>query len=237
MQHLIFKLENLSKRYKKIHAVNDLSLEGYAGEIIGFLGPNGAGKTTTIRMMTGLIKPDSGTILLNGHDLHQAYEQSMASVGCIIETPYLYESMTGRDHLTLFSSLFNIESQHMKKVIDLSKLGDRLDDKVKTYSLGMKQRLGISIALLKNPKLLILDEPTNGLDPQGIRELRDFLKYLAHEEGVCVFVSSHLLFEMEQLCDRVAILSQGKLIHVQKISHLEPGHTLEDCFMSVMRGV
>lgn len=233
---LVFDINQLSKLYKKKVAVENLSFNGYAGEIVGFLGPNGAGKTTTIKMMTGLIGKSSGRVMICGHDLDESFEQAIACVGAIVETPYLYEHLSGLDNLKLFAKAKQADEAQLQKMINLTKLESRLKDKVKTYSLGMKQRLGIAVALMGNPPLLILDEPTNGLDPVAIRELRDFLKELAHEQGVCLLISSHMLWEMEKLCDRVVIINNGKLIGEVSIQHLkaEDGN-LEDYYIQCIK--
>ncbi|MGL4373816.1 MAG: ABC transporter ATP-binding protein, partial [Turicibacter sp.] len=205
MNHKILEVKNISKRYKKRMAVNGVSFDGYAGEVLGFLGPNGAGKTTTIRMITSLIKSDSGSVEICGHDTKTQYEQAMKQVGAIVETPYLYEYMSGYDNLELFAQLKQVDKERVNEIIQLIGLTNRLSEKVKGYSLGMKQRLGIGVALLAHPKLLILDEPTNGLDPAGIKTMREFLQRIAHEEQVCVLVSSHMLLEMQKMCDRFVI--------------------------------
>lgn len=228
----VFEVQHLQKKYKKKTVVNDLSFSGYKGEIVGFLGPNGAGKTTTIKMMTGLTSKTSGSVTIGGYDLDADFEKAIASVGDIVETPYLYEQLSGIDNLKLFAKAKHVDGAQLNKMINLTKLGDCLNDKVKNYSLGMKQRLGIAVALIANPTLLILDEPTNGLDPIAIRDLREFFKTLAHEEGVCILISSHLLWEMEKLCDRVIIINQGHFIGETSIATiLEEGINLEDYYI------
>lgn len=208
----VFAIENLTKKYKKKTAVADLSFSGQAGKIIGFLGPNGAGKTTTLKMMTGLCSITSGRVTICGYDIKKDFEKAAACIGAVVETPYLYEQMTGWDNLSVFASAKKATRDQRIEMEVLTGLGERLGDKVKNYSLGMKQRLGIAVAMLAGPPLLILDEPTNGLDPIAIRELRVFLKKLAHEEGVCVFISSHMLWEMEKLCDHVIIIDNGRFL-------------------------
>lgn len=209
----VLSVRNLEKTIGGNKLIHSLSFDVRAGEVFGFLGPNGAGKTTTIRMLVGLIKPTGGTIQIGGHDLQQDFVSAMREVGCIVENPELYKYLTGRENLQLFARMSDgISNERIDEVTRLVGLENRIHDKVKTYSLGMRQRLGIAQALLGRPKLLILDEPTNGLDPGGIRELREFVRALAEQEGVAVFISSHLLSEIEMMCDRVAILHQGRCL-------------------------
>jgi ABC-2 type transport system ATP-binding protein len=199
--------------------VDAISIELFPGEVFGFLGPNGAGKTTTIRMLVGLIRPTIGTISICGHDLHEEFEAAMRCVGCIVETPDLYRFMTGRENLEHFARMLGAGKADIERVAALVMLSHRLDQRVGTYSLGMRQRLGIAQALLGNPRLLILDEPANGLDPAGIREIRELLRSLA-ATGMSVFVSSHLLAEIELMCDRVAIIHKGKILREGPVDSL-----------------
>jgi ABC-2 type transport system ATP-binding protein len=193
-------------------------LEVPKGEVFGFLGPNGAGKTTTIRMMVGLMKITEGEILIDGLSITKNFETAIAKVGAIVENPEMYKYLTGYQNLVHFARMSTgVTKERIQEVIRLVALENRIHDKVKTYSLGMRQRLGVAQALLAKPSLLILDEPTNGLDPAGIRELRDYLRKLTQEEGISVVVSSHLLSEMELMCDRVAIIQNGKLVDVRLI--------------------
>ena len=201
------KLEGVSKHFGKRTVVNNLSLETHTGEVFGFLGPNGAGKTTTIKMMVGMINIDEGNISICGADVRKDFEKAMSQVGAIVENPEMYKYMTGMQNL----------QQYARMLVGLS---NRIQEKVSKYSLGMRQRLGVAQALLHHPKILILDEPTNGLDPAGIRQLRDILKNLAHKESICVLVSSHLMSEMQLMCDRVGIIDQGKLIQVKSVEEL-----------------
>src|SRR5581483_92637 len=200
--------------------VEDVSFEVFAGEVFGFLGPNGAGKTTTIRMLVGLIRPTAGRILICGHDVQHQFEQAMRCVGCIVETPDLYRFMTGRENLAHFARMLGAGDDDIARVASLVNLSGRLDQRVGTYSLGMRQRLGIAQAMLGEPRVLILDEPANGLDPAGIREIRELLRELARTRGMSVFVSSHLLAEIELTCDRVAIIHRGRLLRTGTVRDL-----------------
>ncbi|NLC44115.1 MAG: ABC transporter ATP-binding protein [Clostridiales bacterium] len=209
----LLKIENLTKTIKKKKILDSISLTVNSGEIVGFLGPNGAGKTTTIKMVMGLFHITDGYINVCGHDVTKDFESAMKNVGGIVENPDLYKRLTGRENLEYFASMHDgINSENIDSIVELVKMSGRIDDKVKTYSLGMCQRIGIAQALLHNPKLLVLDEPTNGLDPIGIKELRDMLKYLSKEADVGVFISSHLLSEMELMCDRIYIIDNGVII-------------------------
>lgn len=216
----VLTVSQLQKRIRGRLIVKDVSFEVFPGQVFGFLGPNGAGKTTTIRMMVGLIRPTAGTIVIDGHDLRRSPNQALRSVGCIVENPDLYPYLTGWENLNQLAWMQGrAATQRIDEVADLVHLSSRLQDKVGTYSLGMRQRLGIAQALLGNPKLLILDEPTNGLDPAGIRELRLFLKQLAGD-GLSIFISSHLLSEIELLCDHVAIIREGTVVRTGDVRTL-----------------
>ena len=200
--------------------VDDVSFELQRGEIFGFLGPNGAGKTTTIRMLVGLIKPTSGHVTICGFDQRNQFEDAMRCVGCIVENPDLYRFMTGRENLEHFARMLRAPRTEIERVAELVSLAHRLDQRVGTYSLGMRQRLGIAQALLGDPKLLILDEPANGLDPAGIREIRELLRRLATERKMSIFISSHLLAEIELTCDRVAIIHKGRILREGSVREL-----------------
>ena len=212
------KLQGVTKRIKNKKIIDDLSFDVYRGEIFGFLGPNGAGKTTTIRMIVGLMKMFDGDVFICGDSVKKHFEKAIKHVGAIVENPELYKYLSGYDNLKHYARMSKgVQQQRIDEVIELVGLQQRIHDKVKTYSLGMRQRLGLAQALLHNPKVLILDEPTNGLDPQGIREIRDYLKKLAREEGMSVIVSSHLLSEMEMMCDRFGIIQNGRLVDIQNV--------------------
>jgi len=192
--------------------VDSVSFELQQGEVFGFLGPNGAGKTTTIRMLVGLIRPTAGSVRICGYDIQRNFEDAMRCVGCIVENPDLYRFMTGRENLEHFARMLRVPNSEIERVAEAVSLAHRLEQRVGTYSLGMRQRLGIAQALLGNPKLLILDEPANGLDPAGIREIRELLRRLAGEQQMSIFISSHLLAEIELTCDRVAIIHKGRIL-------------------------
>lgn len=217
----VARLQGVTKKIGSKTLVSNLTLDIPPGQIFGFLGPNGAGKTTTIRMMVGLISISSGDVLISGHSIKNNYKEAIASVGAIVENPEMYKFLSGYQNLRQFARMVpGVSKQRIDEVVELVGLGQRIHDKVKTYSLGMRQRLGVAQALLNRPKLLVLDEPTNGLDPQGIRELRDYLRLLCREEGTTVFVSSHLLSEMELMCDSVAIIQNGQLLEVKQLKEV-----------------
>ncbi len=217
----VLQIKGLNKYFGHKKVVDDLNLELYRGEVFGFLGPNGAGKTTTIKMVMSLLQRDSGEILINGYSIDKQYEKAMACVGGIVENPETYQYMTGIQNLRQYARMrAGVTEDRIREVVRIVGLENRINDKVKKYSLGMKQRLGVAQSIMHHPDLLILDEPTNGLDPAGIKELRDILKRLAHEENACVMVSSHLLSEMQLMCDRVGIIADGRLIGVRSVSEL-----------------
>lgn len=218
MTEPIVQLQNLSKTIRGKQLIQQLNIDLYPGQITGFLGPNGAGKTTTIRMMTGLMKPTEGKVLIDGLSLQEHYEEAISKVGVIVENPEMYKFMSGYKNLLHFARMHkNVTKERIQEIVQQVGLEHRIHEKVSTYSLGMRQRLGLAQALLHRPKFLILDEPTNGLDPAGIREFRMYLRKIASEEGVSVFVSSHLLSEIELMCDRVAVIQNGKLIDLRDI--------------------
>ena len=221
---VVLRLRALTRRYGARLAVNGLTLEVRRGEIFGFLGPNGAGKTTTIRMALGLIAPTSGSVEILGEEVATHGARVLPRVGALVETPALYTFMSGRDNLTAVASVLGgVPAGRIDTVLELVNLAGRQRDRVKTYSLGMKQRLGVAIALLQDPELLILDEPANGLDPAGIVEMRDLLRQLA-AAGKTVFISSHVLAEVQQICTRVAIIHLGQLVREASVDELVRGH-------------
>lgn len=214
----VLELKNVTKNIRGRTIIDDLSFTIREGEVFGFLGPNGAGKTTTIRMMVGLMKLSKGDVLICGQSITKEYAKAIKHIGAIVENPELYKFLSGYKNLQQYARMVKgVTKEKIDEVVELVGLTDRIHDKVKTYSLGMRQRLGLAQCLLHDPKVLILDEPTNGLDPAGIREIRDHLKKLTRERGMAVIVSSHLLSEMELMCDRIAILQKGKLIDIQNV--------------------
>ena len=221
---IVLRTNNLTKQYGKRIAVKNLNLEVRRGEIMGFLGPNGAGKTTTIRMALGLIAPTAGSAEILGQEVATHGSRILPRVGALVETPALYLYMSGRNNLRAVASVLGgVPASRIDAVLDLVGLRARQRDRVRTYSLGMKQRLGVAIALLQDPDLLILDEPANGLDPAGIVEMRDLMHRLT-AEGKTVFISSHLLTEVQQICTRVSIINLGELVKVSTIEDLISGH-------------
>ncbi|AEV19213.1 MULTISPECIES: ABC transporter ATP-binding protein [Geobacillus] len=214
-------VKELRKTIRGKEIIKGISFELHEGEVFGFLGPNGAGKTTTIRMLVGLIRPTSGTVAICGYDLHRQFTDAIRQIGCIVENPEMYPYLTGWENLEHFARMMpGIGADRIMEVAKLVGLEQRIHDRVGTYSLGMRQRLGIAQALLGKPKVLILDEPTNGLDPAGIREMRAFIRFLAETEGLSVLVSSHLLSEIQLMCDRVAIMAKGRLLAVDTVERL-----------------
>jgi len=221
MTNVVLKTDNLKKVIGKRTIVSDISMELKAGEIFGFLGPNGAGKSTTIKMIVGLSKITEGDIFVNGCSVKDDFKGAMMNIGCIVENPDMYKYMSGLDNLRIFAKMYKgVDEARINEVVKIVDLERAIKDKVKTYSLGMKQRLGIAQALLHSPKLLILDEPTNGLDPAGIKDMRNLLKKLAKETGLTVLISSHILGEMQQICDRVCIINKGKIITVKTVDEI-----------------
>ncbi|WP_308633864.1 ABC transporter ATP-binding protein [Paenibacillus silvisoli] len=218
MSEAVLSLRNLTKTIGRRNIVDNLTFDIPAGEVFGFLGPNGAGKTTTIRMIVGLISMTKGEAIIKGVSVRSHFELAMTHVGAIVENPEMYKFLTGYQNLVHFARRHNgVTKARIDEVVAMLGLQNRIHEKVKRYSLGMRQRLGVAQAILHRPSLLILDEPTNGLDPAGIRELRDYLRKLTKEEGISVIVSSHLLSEMELMCDRVAIIQSGKLVDIRSL--------------------
>lgn len=221
-RHLALSIKNITKIYGKKKAADHVSFDIHEGEIFGFLGPNGAGKTTVIKSILGFIFPDEGEVSINGYDTKKDYEKAMASVGGIVENPEMYVNLSARKNIEMYARIHgNIPKERIDEVINEVGLSGRSKDPIRKYSLGMKQRIGLAQAMVHKPKLLILDEPTNGLDPTGIHQLRDVLKNYAHEQKGAVMVSSHILSEMQLLCDRVGIINNGKLISVCTMEELE----------------
>jgi len=220
-KQLLIETENLCKSFRGRRIVDGINLKVEEGEIYGFLGPNGSGKTTTIRMLLGLVYPNKGNIYLNGFNIKKDLEKGLLKTGAIVESPSFYSYLSGYDNLKLMANLYQgLPKSRIDEVLEIVNLKDRAKDKVRTYSLGMKQRLGIAMALLNDPKLVILDEPTNGLDPQGMKDIRDLIIRLSKEHGITFFISSHLLHEVEQICTQVGVLKNGKLLVQGPVSEL-----------------
>ncbi|WP_280770334.1 ABC transporter ATP-binding protein [Salipaludibacillus daqingensis] len=235
MSDTVMEVKGLTKQVSgKKRIVHDASFVMNKGEILGLLGPNGAGKTTTIRMIVGLINKTEGKVFINGADLDKEGLACKSDIGAIVENPSFYDYMSGYKNLQLYARMSKnpITKERMDEVVELVKLSHAIQDKVKKYSLGMKQRLGVAQAILHKPALLILDEPTNGLDPKGIRELRDYLRQLANQ-GISTLVSSHLLSEMQLMCDRVVIMEKGKIIDVSNISSLSENGNSDKLIVSI----
>ena len=222
-------VENVSKSLGGNKIIKNMSFSVEAGKIYGFLGPNGSGKTTTIRMIVSLISMDEGDVKIGGYSIRTEREQALSQIGAIVENPDLYEFMSGRKNLIHFARMSRkkLAPGRLDEVIKMVELDHAIDKKVKMYSLGMKQRLGIALSILHEPSVLILDEPTNGLDPKGIRELRTYLKNLAREANVAILVSSHLLSEIELMCDRAIVIKEGQVINELAVSDLEQGDDKE----------
>ena len=216
----LVETSGLGKRYGAITAVRDLNISVWRGEVYGFLGPNGAGKTTTLRMLLGLIKPSSGTARVLGEE--PGSPLSLQGVGALVESPAFYPFLSGRDNLRVMASYCGAPHQRVAEVLGQVELAGRAKDKFKKYSLGMKQRLGVAAALLKDPELLILDEPTNGLDPKGMSDMRALIRRIGHGERT-VLLSSHLLGEVEQVCDRVGVIHKGELLIEGTVDELRGG--------------
>ncbi|SHH42812.1 ABC transporter ATP-binding protein [Virgibacillus chiguensis] len=212
------ELVNLKKSIGNKDIIKGLSFSINRGEVFGFIGPNGAGKTTTIRMMVGLINISEGDVLIQGHSIKKDFKQAVREVGAIVENPEMYPFMTGWQNLKHYARMMpGVTEERMLKVVKLMGMEKAIKEKVGKYSLGMRQRLGIAQALLHKPSILILDEPTNGLDPAGIREMRAHIRHLAREENVAVIVSSHLLSEIEQMCDRIGVIKNGEMVTLQQV--------------------
>lgn len=227
----ILECRNLNKKIGKKQILKNVSLEINSGDILGFIGPNGAGKTTTIKLILGLQSITSGEVYINGYNIQTQFEKAIEKVGTIVESPDLYMYLSGYNNLKIIANLYkNVDENRIQEVIKLVGLENRINDKVSKYSLGMRQRLGIAQALLHKPNLLILDEPTNGLDPEGIKQLRDLLTSLAKKENMAILISSHNLSELENFCTKIAIIQNGEMIESSTMEEAKKveGKTLYD---------
>ena len=233
-KEVFLQFNNVSKQYKDFLAVDDLSFKVYEGDIFGFLGPNGAGKSTSIRMTLSLIKPTSGNIKLLGKDIVNEREETLAQVGALIEKPDFYPYLTAQKNLELLGKLSRVAnlSEKIDEVLELVGLTSRRESKVKTFSQGMKQRLGIAQTLLHDPKLIILDEPANGLDPQGQVDMRELIVRINKERGITVIISSHILNEVEQICNRMVIINKGKSMVEGNVSELLTGSRMKVSYVT-----
>ena len=220
MSKVVLKCENLNKKLSNKTRITDVSFSVYENDILGFIGPNGAGKTTIIKLILGLYRYDSGTVEINGYDLKKDFVKAISGVGAIIENPDLYMYMTGYENIMISAKIYNIEKEQIDKVVKLVGLEDKINEKVSKYSLGMRQRLGIAQAIVHNPRVLILDEPTNGLDPEGIIDLNNLLKKLA-QSGMAIMISSHILSELELLCNKVCFINNGRIINYKTMFELQ----------------
>lgn len=219
---MIVATDNLSKEYDGVYRVQELDIRIKEGDIYGFLGPNGAGKSTTMKMLLGLVKPTSGTIEIMGKPFNEKNRRDiLASVGSLIESPSYYGHLTGRENMEIIRRLLDLPKKNIEEAVHIVRMENQMEKKVKNYSLGMKQRLGIAMALARFPKLLILDEPTNGLDPAGIEEMRELIKMLPKQYGMTVMISSHILSEIDQMATVVGIINQGCLIFQERMLVLD----------------
>ncbi len=234
MNNLILKCDSLYKSFGKKAIIKDLSLELYEGDILGFIGPNGSGKTTTIKMILGLQSINKGSVTINGYDIKKDFVKAISKVGAIVENPDMYMYLSGEKNLELIARMYQgVTKKRIKEVVKLVKLENRIKDKVSKYSLGMRQRLGIAGALLNNPNILILDEPTNGLDPEGIKELRDILKELATKKNKGILISSHNLSELESFCNKVCVIKNGKVLETTEVKKFKKAASKNIYFMEV----
>ena len=234
----ILHVKDLTKIYKNNRGIRNISFDIFKGDIFGFLGPNGAGKTTVMKTIVGLCKADKGEVNIFGYNVFNQFEKAMEKVGCIIETADAYEYMTAYKNLEIaFSFYKNIEKFRIDEVLEIVGLSQYKNERVGNFSLGMKQRLGLASAVISNPELIILDEPTNGLDVEGMVDVRNIITSLAHEKGITFFISSHLIHEIELMCNRIGIINNGELIREGLVSELlnDDYKTLEDYFIKQVK--
>jgi ABC-2 type transport system ATP-binding protein len=234
LKNKAMEMTGLTKIYKNGRGINDLNLEVDQGDVFGFLGPNGAGKTTAMKMMAGLIKPDSGDVKIFGASIFEDYVQAMKNVGCIIETAESYPYLTANENLKLFARFYpGVDQKRIDECLEITGLSKYRNEKSEKFSLGMKQRLGVAAAILSKPKLLILDEPLNGLDVEGMLDMRKLIKRLVEEEGTTFFISSHLIHDVELTCTRIGVVYGGKLVNVEYTRNILSDYaSLENYFVS-----
>jgi ABC-2 type transport system ATP-binding protein len=230
----VIEITNLSKVFKNGRGIKDINLDIYRGDIFGFLGPNGAGKTTAMKIMTGLAKPDSGDVKILGHSITESYEQAMEKATCIIETAESYPYLTAYENLKQFSRYYkNIDDKRIDEVLELTGIIKYKNEKPRKFSLGMKQRLGIAAAILSKPEVIILDEPLNGLDVEGMIAMRNIIKNLVEQEKTTFFISSHLIHDVELTCNRIGVLYNGSLLNVDTTKNILNNYvSLENYFVS-----
>lgn len=234
MQNIILKCDNLHKSFRKKEILKGISLEVSGGDILGFIGPNGAGKTTTIKLILGLQRIGSGSVTINGFNIQNNFEKAISKVGAIIENPDLYMYLSGYENLKLISNLYKqVDKSRIDEVVKLIGLENRINDKVSKYSLGMRQRLGVAQAILHKPNLLILDEPMNGLDPEGIRDLRNLLFKLTKEENMGILISSHNLAELESFCNKICIIKNGVIVESSNMEDVKKESSSGDYILEV----
>ncbi len=234
MGDVVLECNNLYKKFGKKQIIKNVSTKLESGDILGFIGPNGAGKTTTIKLMLGLNKIDEGSVKINGYDIKKDFEKAIQRVGAIVENPDLYMYLSGYKNLQLIANLYkNIDKKRIDEVVKLVGLESRIHDKVSKYSLGMRQRLGIAQAILHEPNVLILDEPTNGLDPEGIKELRELIQKLAKEENMAVLISSHNLAELDNFCTKICIIKNGEVLETKDIKELKEETNKNDTLFKI----
>ncbi|MCR6545533.1 ABC transporter ATP-binding protein [Dehalobacterium formicoaceticum] len=230
----IIEIKELTKIYSNGRGIEDVNLKIHQGDIFGFLGPNGAGKTTAMKIMTGLIRPDQGSVKLFGYDIVEAYEKAMAEVGCLIEVVESYPYLSAYDNLKQLARFYpSVDKTRIEEVLEITGIYRYKDEKPKKFSLGMKQRLGLAMAILSHPKLLILDEPLNGLDVEGMIDIRNLIKDLAKNEGTTFFISSHLIHDVELTCTRIGVIYNGKILNVDDTENILKNYaSLENYFVS-----
>jgi ABC-type multidrug transport system ATPase subunit len=233
----IVQVRDLSKEYRNKRGIRNIGLELRKGDIYGLLGPNGAGKTTLLKLMTGLIRPDRGAVTLFGHDIEESFEPAMRRVGCMIESADFYDYVTASQYLKLVSNFYpELPKERIGEVLGYVGLSSFAQDKIRNYSTGMKQKLALAAAVLPNPELVLLDEPTNGLDIEGIVLFRELVKRLSEEHGITFLISSHMIHELEQMCNRIGILYNGTLVQEGQVAELLTGSpSLEQYYIEQLR--